>query len=344
MRAGRRAQARARCGARLQQPPQHARRRGGPRPARGAGQRAARRRRARGPSRIGMALRWTGPSRHCHHAMCMPARECIHVSSAAKATSELPPSRTASEAEARQREARRRARSELERVPLADAERRQPEHAERQRGGQRQRDERDHREARAAELAGQRRRRGRVRQRAAAQNDEHAARGAVPRSARALHRTCRVNGAVTRRPPLDDLEEEPPPCRWRAAARRAPVARASCCGPSWRRPEACGAGRVVAADVRVEVVERAVAEEDRVRERAVEGLELHGLARGVGDVDDHRRGLGEAQAGLLDDAEREPAGVHDRRVRRQRRLGVAAPTCRSCVSWKLRGPPSPAAG
>ena len=64
------------------------RRCGAPTRARGAGRRAAPPAASESASRIGIALRCTGPSRHIHQCMCMPARAWIQVSSAAKASSE----------------------------------------------------------------------------------------------------------------------------------------------------------------------------------------------------------------------------------------------------------------
>ncbi len=182
------------------------------------------------------------------------------------------------QAEAGQREPGSRAGRELERMTLAHAQRGEPEHAEREQRGRAQRDDGDHREAGAAELARERRRRGRVGQCPAAEKHEDESQE-QPRSMLApshLHVQRKRRGQQLA--PVGDLEEQSP-----APGRREQDAELEAAGlraapRRGRRSEAGRAGRVAAADVRVEVVERAVAEEDRVGQRAVERRELDGFA------------------------------------------------------------------
>ena len=233
-------------GARLQQPPQDAAptRRAHARTWREAASIAAAA--SESASRIGTALRCTGPSRHCHQCMCMPAREWIQVSSAANAASEPPPSRTLSSPKRASESRGARAGRELERVPLAHAQRGEPEHAERE---QRRRAQRDGRRSRGA--AGRR-----ARPRAASASPRRPARGrrgargrvpgAVPQHARAVSSHPQRKRRGQQLAAVRDLEEQPPACRSPAAGRRARGGRASCCGRSWpacrsrrRRPDRC---------------------------------------------------------------------------------------------------------
>ena len=90
------------------------------------------------------------------------------------------------------------------------------------------------------------------------------------------------------------------------------------------------------ADVRVEVVERSLAEEDRVRERAVPRRERRGLARRVGDGERQERRLDRAQMRRAVQREPIPVDVCVRVERRQRlRLVRARDASTAEKSWKF---------